>query len=167
MVGPVVTSPSKGVPVTIITDSREQAPYRFNPAAVATTKQALPAGDYSVRGLETRIAIERKTLEDFVSTVIHHRTRFKRELEKLRNYEIACIVVEADLRDIVLGRYRSRAHPNAILASALAIYVDYQIPVFFCSDREITCRFVMGLLVRYQKKQNAKLSRPKGGVTTS
>jgi len=145
-------------------DSREQAPYRFDPASVAVTRQALPAGDYSVLGMETEIAVERKSLKDFVSTVIHARDRFKRELEKLRAYAVACVVIEADLRDVVLGRYRSRAHPNAILASALAIYVDYGIPVFFCSDREIASRFVMGLLLRYHKEKVQRMPEEEGGI---
>ncbi|MFH1682040.1 MAG: ERCC4 domain-containing protein [Candidatus Eisenbacteria bacterium] len=144
--------------MTVVVDSRERAPYHFDPVVVATTKRALPAGDYSLCGCETEIAVERKSLEDFVSTVVYSRDRFKRELERLRGYRLACVIVEGDLRDIVLGRYRSRAHPNAILASALAIYVDYGIPVFFCSDREIASRFVLGMLLRYQKER--KLGTP-------
>lgn len=149
------TSRSDGAPITVIIDSREKVPFRFDPGTVATTRRALPEGDYSVLGYETEIAVERKSLEDFVSTMIYARDRFKRELERLRDYRVACVVVEADVRDVVLGRYRSRAHPNAILASALAIYVDFGIPVFFCSDREIASRFVLDLLLRYEKTRRA------------
>jgi hypothetical protein len=72
--------------------------------------------------------VERKTLEDFVSTVIRSRKRFTRELRRLSEYDVACVVVEADLRDILGGpacaakrsgaagrRYRSEPHPNAVL----------------------------------------------------
>jgi ERCC4-type nuclease len=67
-------------------------------------RRALPAGDYSIEGLEDSVAVERKTLEDFVSTVIRSRKRFTRELQRLAGYEAACIVVEADLSDILGGR---------------------------------------------------------------
>ncbi len=144
----------------VVIDTREQLPYAFDPECVTVVRSALPAGDYSLEGYETRVAVERKSLKDFVSTVVLHRDRFKRELEKLREYDLACVVVEADLRDVIQGRYRSRVHPNAIFGSALAIYVDYGIPVLFCSDREIAARFVTGLLLRYRKQMDE--ARPEG-----
>ena len=56
--------------VTIVVDTREQEPYGFNPDLVRPVRRALPAGDYSVAGLEETIAVERKTLDDFVGTVV-------------------------------------------------------------------------------------------------
>ena len=96
--------------------------------------------------------MERKTLEDFVSTVIRSRKRFTSELRRLCEYDAACVVVEADLRDILGGRYRSGAHPNAVLGALLSIVVDFGIPVFFCSDRQAACRFVEEFLHRYHRK---------------
>ena len=101
---------------------------------MAVIRQALPAGDYSIEGHEHSVALERKTLEDFVSTVIRSRKRFTRELQRLAGYEAASVVVEANLRDILGGRYRSGAHPNAVLGTVLSIVVDLRIPVFFCFD---------------------------------
>ena len=141
-------------PVFVV-DTREQLPYAFDPECVTVLRCALPAADYSLEGHEDRVGIERKSLNDFVNTVIRERERFKRELEKLREYDLACVVVEADLRDVIRGRYRSQVHPNAILGGAMAIFVDYGIPVLFCSDREIAARFVMGLLLRYRKRIDA------------
>ena len=46
-------------------DTREQKPYRFPRSEVKT----LASGDYSVVGLEDRIAIERKTKEDAYSSL--------------------------------------------------------------------------------------------------
>jgi len=138
--------------VTIVVDTREQEPYAFDPERVIVTRKALPAGDYSIEGCEDSVAVERKTLEDFVSTVIRSRKRFKKELQRLAGYESACIVVEADLSDILGGRYRSGAHPNAVLGTVLSIVVDFGIPVFFCSDRQAACRFVEGYLLRFHRK---------------
>jgi len=134
--------------VTVIVDTREQEPYGFDPIRVHTVRRALPAGDYSVAGLEQLVAVERKTLDDFVGTVIRARGRFYRELQRLERYTRACVVVEADLEDVLQGRYRGDAHPHSILGSALAISVDFGIPVFFCSNRQIACHFVEGYLLR-------------------
>ena len=111
-------------------------------------RRALPAGDYSVAGLEGVVAVERKTLDDFVSTVIHSRARFREELRKLAGLPggvrggrgghprcPACTVTAAT-------RTRTRC-----LGSALSIILDYRIPVFFCSSRQAACQFVQAYLL--------------------
>ncbi len=139
----------------LVIDTREQLPYAFSDR-VDTVRAALPAGDYSVEGLERLVAVERKSLDDFVSSVIHERARFRRELEKLQSYRAACIVVEADFADILYHSYYSKAHPAAVAGAALAIIIDYQIPVFLCSDREGACRFTEGYLRRASQKVSAE-----------
>lgn len=140
-------SRSNAGPATIVIDTREQEPYSFDPRLAATARRALPAGDYSVEGLEQRVAVERKSLNDFVSTVIHGRACFRNELRKLGGYRAACIVVEAGVLDVLLHRYRGDAHPNAVLGSALSIILDFRIPVFFCSSRQAACQFVQAYLL--------------------
>ena len=96
---------------------------------------------------KTCVAVERKTLDDFVSTVIHSRERFRAELQKLAAYRAACVVVETGITDILQRRYRGEAHPNAVLGNALSIILDYRIPVFFCSNRQAACHFVQAYLL--------------------
>ena len=148
-------SRSSAGPATIVIDTREQEGYSFDPRQVATVRHALPAGDYSVAGLENTVAVERKSLNDFVSTVIHSRARFREELRKLAGYRAACVVVEAGLLDVLLQRYRGDAHPNAVLGSALSIILDYRIPVFFCSNRQAACQFVQAYLLAAHARWNA------------
>ena len=140
-----------GLP-TILTDTREQEPYSFDPRLAATERRALPAGDYSVAGLEGVVAVERKSLDDFVSTVIHSRERFRNELRKLESYRAACVVVEAGVVDVLLHRYRGEAHPNAVLGNALSVILDYRIPVFFCSNRQAACHFAQAYLLAAHKR---------------
>ncbi len=134
--------------ITVVVDTREQEPYTFDSEGVTATRRALPAGDYSLDGWEHQVAVERKTLEDLVSTVIRSRKRFRRELKRLADFKAACIVVEANLADILAERYRSGAHPNAVLGAVLSIVVDFRTPVFFCSDRQGARAFVEGYLRR-------------------
>lgn len=132
---------------TIIIDTREQEPYSFDSRLVAAVRRALPAGDYTVVGLDACVAVERKTLDDFVSTVIHARKRFRDELRKLAGYRAACVVVEAGIADVLQKRYRGDAHPNAVLGSALSIILDYGVPVFFRANRQVACHFVQAYLL--------------------
>ena len=134
-------------PATIIIDTREQEPYSFDPLLAAAVRRALPAGDYSVDGLDGIVAVERKSLDDFVSTVIHSHDRFRAELRKLAEYRAACVVVEAGVSDLLQGRFRGRAHPNAVLGNALSIVLDFRVPVFFCGSRQAACHFTQAYLL--------------------
>jgi ERCC4-type nuclease len=130
-----------------VIDSREQEPYSFDPQLFQTVRRALEAGDYSVGGLEEQVAVERKTLDDFVSTVIHRRRRFREELRKLSQYRAACVVVEAELLDVLAKRYRGEARPAAVIGSTLSILLDYGVPVVFCGNRQAACHFTQAFLL--------------------
>lgn len=51
------------------------------------------------------------------------------------------------------GRYRLRAHGNAVPGTLLFIVVALGMRVLFCLDRRAACRFVGGLLDMYQGKE--------------
>jgi DNA excision repair protein ERCC-4 len=146
------TSPSSRSGIVVVVDTREQEPYAFDPAQITTVRRALPAGDYSLEGYEASVAAERKSLEDYVASVVTGRARFARELRALAEYDLGCVVVEASLEDVLAHRYRSGAHPGAVLGATLSIIVDHGVPVFFCGDRQLACGFVEGLLCRYHRK---------------
>ena len=148
-------SRSSQQPATVIIDTREQEPYSFDPRLATAVRRALPAGDYSIDGLEACVAVERKTLDDFVSTVIHNRARFREELRKLTGYQAACVVVEAGLIDVLQKRYRGDAHPNAVLGNALSLILDYRVPVFFCTTRQASCQFVQAYLLGAHARWNS------------
>jgi len=137
---------------TIVIDSREQEPYSFDPRLTSAERRALQAGDYSVGGLEDQVAVERKTLDDFVSTVIHRRWRFREELRKLSQYRASCVVVEAELLDVLGKRYRGEARPAAVLGSTLSILLDYGVPVVFCGNRQAARHFTQGFLMAAWKR---------------
>ncbi len=138
----------------VIADTREQEVYTFSPTRITTVRRALPAADYSLLGLEARVAVERKSLKDLVDTVIRDRERFERELSRLATYDASCVVVEANLPDVLDHRYRSGAHPASVLGAVLAIVVDHGIPVFFCGDRATARAFTEGYLLRCYKRFN-------------
>ena len=125
----------------IVIDSREQAPYSF---ACEIVKRKLDAGDYSVDGFEQRVAVERKSLRDFVGTVIHDFDRFARELVKLSALEAACIVVEADLTAVLCGLHQEALRavaPQSLLGASTYIGIQYRVPVYWCGSRPAALRF--------------------------
>lgn len=119
----------------IIIDTREQKGWTFDPKTVVVTRKALKEGDYTVEGLEGRVAVERKSLGDFVSTVIHDWIRFRKELVRLSGYDLAVIAVEADLGMVYRAEYESEALPSSILGRCHSILIEHGIPVVFWGDR--------------------------------
>ncbi len=130
----------------IIVDTREQDGYEFD--GIVTMKSKLEAGDYSVSGLEDRVSIERKNIDDFVSTVIYQKERFHKELCALARLDFAAIVVEASLTDILDHRYKSAVKPLSVIGAAVAIMVEYRIPIIFCGNRQIAAHVTRTILKR-------------------
>ena len=125
-----MTTPQRLEPVIAI-DTREQKPYRFARAEVKT----LASGDYSIVGLEDRVAIERKTKEDAYSSLAQGRARFERELQRLSHFDYAAVVVETSLPDFLRVPAFSRMNPKAAASSLVAWSVKYHVCVFFAGDR--------------------------------
>lgn len=140
----------------IVVDTREKDEYTFGD--IVTIRQKLDAGDYSVAGLEDRIAIERKEIDDLVGTVIYRKDRFHTELCALARMEFAAVVVEASLTDILEHRYKSDVRPASVIGTLVAIIVEYGIGILFCDNRQIACHVTQSILKRfsdkYQRGQN-------------
>ena len=93
-------------PLHIIIDSREQAPWAWDPSDAVTEIRGLAAGDYAlaedceaVRGREAlavRFAIERKSLDDFLGTISAGWDRFQRELVRMEAFPARVVIVEGD-----------------------------------------------------------------------
>lgn len=133
----------------IITDTREQRPYLFTGYSVKTSTGTLNAGDYSVTGFTDLVTVERKELGDLLGCLTHDRERFTRELEKIRGYDTAALLIEADIKTIQQGRYRSKINPDAAIQSIISFMGRYRLPVFFAPDRTAGERFIYDFLRHY------------------
>ena len=128
----------------IVVDTRESLPLGFP----GSTRKTLATGDYSVLGMETRVAIERKTLGDFYACVGRERARFERELERLAGMVYPAVVIEASLSDVLHGHTFSRVHPMSAIGSILGWSVKYRLPFFLAEDRR-RCRSMVYHLLRH------------------
>ncbi len=121
----------------ILIDTREQAPFDFLRcgADIETERAALPIGDYSLAGLQDRVAVERKSLPDLTRCLGAERERFERELLRAAALDSFCVVVEAPWQALADGKYRSRLNPGAACASVGAFMARHRIPFFFAGSR--------------------------------
>jgi len=120
--------------ICILIDSREKEPFPF--ADISTERATLATGDYSVKGAEDIIALERKSLPDLVSCFTSGRDRFKRELHRLMAYPKRAICIEGSWSDLVNGEYRSNLHPSSAVSAVASWTARYQVPFQFCDNRE-------------------------------
>ena len=118
-----------------VVDTREQKPYKFREDDV---RKKLDTGDYSIEGMENEVVVERKSLSDFINSVLPGRgwKRFQKELQRMQEIDRTCIVIEGDWSNICSGNYRSELHPNSLQGFVIRILVDYGIPIFFVSNHK-------------------------------
>lgn len=149
--------------IHVITDTREPkstawALDAYDSDRFVVSREMLDAGDYSLKGFESQVVIERKTLDDFVSTVITDRERWREELRRILGktthegwHELsvyAAVVVEANLADVLNRKYRSAAHPNSVIGAALSCQMDFGIPVVWASGRHTAMAWSADFLAR-------------------
>lgn len=133
----------------IVIDSRERHPLSFSRwPDVVVEVGGLHVGDYSLKGLETRFAVERKSVPDLVASVTRERERFERELTTLRGFDLAAIVVEGTMQEVANGEYRSRANPDSVLQTLAAFQVRYGVPTIW-AGAPAGCAYSVRALARH------------------
>jgi ERCC4-type nuclease len=80
---------------TIVIDTREQAPWSFDPAQFDVQTGTLRTGDYALAG-DAGFAIERKGLDDFLGTISSGWDRFLREIGRMYGFPAKVVIVEGD-----------------------------------------------------------------------
>jgi ERCC4-type nuclease len=136
---------------TIIRDSREKKgkgwQFRSSANCDGVEVAKLDTGDYSIKGCEHLIMIERKTITDLWGSLIQGRERFTREMERAKYIPHRYLIIEATLSDIMKGIRYSKVKPQTILASLVSLEVKYGIHVIFTSKTTgIAQRYVRSLL---------------------
>ena len=176
-------------PFVIVRDTREQDPWVVR--HFTTLDRKLDVGDYSIEGLESDVAIERKSLDDLVGTLFGTEasgqgrwTRFRRELVGMRAHRLRAVVVEASLSDVRFRMWRKDAgHPlcanpktrpwwrrleeitaDEVRGRCREIHAVYGVPVLWLGSREEASAEVFGLLRLYWAHRRAEI-RPLAKVS--
>jgi DNA excision repair protein ERCC-4 len=115
---------------TMLIDTREQQRLPFT--RLAAEVRGLATGDYSINGLETRFAVERKSIADLVACCAgDNRARLEAELVRLRGYDFRRLLIFGDPADIDGHLYRSSISPRAVWATLHAFEARYGLPFVF------------------------------------
>lgn len=134
----------------IVIDSREQRPFAF--AGLASERGTLRTGDYSLKGYERYVAIERKGKLDAWQCVADSRVRFERCIERLAALDFALIVIECSQMDFCIRPERiQRVTVATAVGSYLSWMVQYKVGVLWCDNRQYAERTVLRLLASWYK----------------
>jgi ERCC4-type nuclease len=144
-----VTKPQSDI--TLVQDSREQFGYQAL-FQTPTVVGGLVYGDYSVAGLESLIAIERKSLPDLLGSLTQGRDRFETELKRARSMHRFFLLVECYAEDILNadGFEWSRVSPRSVWGSLMTWTTRYH-PILFGGTRETSARICEAILVAYAR----------------
>ena len=135
----------------IIQDTREQEPYLFldkynNPQVLVA---GLGTGDYSVLGFEDRIALERKSLDDFVGSISNGRERFEREVQRGQDLDYFAVIIKGSMEDVRRHQYRSLMLPHAVLQTAISWELRYGCRFIWAGSRPAGEYVVYNTLRKY------------------
>jgi ERCC4-type nuclease len=135
----------------LVVDTREQTPL-FQPNSKPWIIQsALKTGDYSVKGFENLIVIERKSLSDLFSSLGKERERFKKELKRMEKFVWKGLLIEGSERDILSCQEYSGMHPNAVYHSLSSIEVRYGVHIYYAKKIKRARWWVLSRLTRFYK----------------
>ena len=102
----------------------------------------LPVADYIVNG----VAIERKTVSDFKSSIIDK--RIFTQLMELKQYEKHLLIVEGILAEDL---YSAGIHENAFRGFLLSVLLEFGTPIIYTHDEKDTAKYI-DVLARKKEK---------------
>lgn len=152
--------------IDIIIDTREQKPWTFENATdsivVNTYREKLDTGDYTVRGLEPILTIERKaSVGELVGNISE--SRFKNELDRLLSYKYRYLFLEFDFQDVfrwddvsqylTLSNSQRKITSKFIMRYMSDIQTKYDIPIVFCTNWFYAQRYGLNIMRRISEKE--------------
>lgn len=116
----------------LLVDTREKASYDFRLFRrwfAGIERRTLRVGDYSIAGLEGKVAVERKSVEDLFNccSPFGSRDAFVRACVRMGTLDFAALVIEGSLEEVLDGTGWSGMHPNAVLGTLQALAVRWGI----------------------------------------
>ena len=148
--------PAKLDPLSVVAiiDTREQLPLCLDP--LRTEPETLPTGDYSLKGLEHHVCIERKSLDDLLGCVGRERERFERELHRMLAYPVRVLLVESTWAEIELGQWRSKVTSSQAMGSLIG-WAAMGIQLALVGSHERAGKFASRLLYTVARRRYAEL----------
>lgn len=138
----------------VIIDTREKnspVPSELASSGIEIEFKNLEVGDYIVKN----IVIERKTVSDFISSMINK--RLLNQLESMKSIEKKLLIIEGIEEDDIYGT-KSGVNGNAIRGFLLTIILTYNTPIIFTKDYEDSAGFLKVLAKKEEKSKEISIN---------
>ena len=137
----------------LVIDTREQRPlFTSPPKGLLIIRDTLHNGDYSIRGFEDVVAVERKGISDLISYMTSERERTKVKLERLRHYLLKLLVIESSWDDLFMPKFYTSVSNEVIRQSLVSFQVKFGLHIFADGNRENVERYVLDRLIYFYKQ---------------
>lgn len=114
----------------------------------------LKVGDYVVKD----IVVERKTVSDFISSMMNG--RLLNQLEELKQYNQNLLIIEGiSEKELYSEEGSSGMNPNSIRGFLISILLKHKIPILFSKNSEDTAKFLKILSKRKEKEINLNANK--------
>ena len=134
----------------IIVDFRERnslVPSELIKQKLKIEFKQLKVADYIIND----VAIERKSLNDFVQSIINK--RLINQLKEIKQYPKPILIIEGNIhKDVAV-------HPNAIRGMLLSSALSYKVPIIFTEDEKETAEYIK--LIANKKSKEFSLNPKK------
>lgn len=137
----------------IIVDTREQQPWEFENMVKSVSK--LDTGDYSLKGLEHILCIERKKSVSEIANNITE-SRFKDVVARMDTFKYAFLLLEFELDDVLAYPVGSnvpkrmweklKITPKFILKHLIELQLVHNIKVLFCGSPSSAERMALSIM---------------------
>jgi len=142
--------------LTIIQDTREQRGWNFDIYECEVVKGTLHTGDYTVKGFESKLVVERKATTAEISINLGSKWKqFSAELERMKEFEKRFLLCEFSLDDLLRFPEGSGIPKNKLkfirmsgkfLVSRLTKFCDQNgIELLFCGNKAEATKTAMGI----------------------
>lgn len=146
-------------PIEIIQDTREKQPWTFDSKFynANTTVAKLDTGDYTIKGFEELLCIERKksTTEIFNNVVDD---RFMREMERMQHFQFPFMILEFSLKDIMSFPYNTtipkylwkkiKVKSGFVLKIFNDIQLDFGVHIIYADNTEYATSMAYNIMKR-------------------
>ena len=142
-------------PKKVSVDYREKnslIPSKLMSLKIPIEFKQLKVADYIIED----IAIERKTIQDFISSMINK--RLLKQLEDLKQYPKPLLIIEG-----LFQNFDFEINPNALKGFLLSISLNHKIPIIFTENSNETAEYI-GVISR-KKPTNMSLNVSKKNLT--
>jgi len=155
-------------PFVVLRDTREQAPWQFSGIVIEKRLwviqhevKGLKTGDYTIKGMEELLCVERKSASDLVGSITSGNARFRREHERMAEIVLsggfACVVIEGSLSAICeeLDNDDSRRVTGDMVIGAAASWPQkYGVHWYFGGDRRYAELLAFRIMWKFWNHRN-------------